>query len=358
MTNARRPLKVLAERCCALLCAGLLSSGICIADPANRVIEDLQKRADSGDTGAINELGWAYANGEGVNRDEAAAFACFRKSAEAGDPAGMLATAVRYRAGLGVPFNAMRADEWSRKALAVNETHAQSGDMQAMVALSAMLFRGIGTTRDESRACLWTVKAAEKGDIKGMTFAALLLADHPDEKKREQALRWALTAAEAGESAAMFAAAAIYDAGLTGPRNETKARQWYRKSADAGDVDAMIFMALKADADKDDVEAFKWLAKVAKARNVWAISELGMRYLKGRGAAKDDVRGEDLMRQAAYLGDARDEQSWACLRRGARRRRTGRRGSYPLVSSSRRSRRRGRNQQSRLHVRKRPRRAG
>ena len=302
MTTARRPLEVLGKGCCALLCAGLFSSGICIAGPANHLIEDLQKRADTGDTGALNELGWIYANGEeGVKRNEAEAFACFRKSAEAGDPTGMVATAVRYRTGLGVPANTGRADEWSRKALAANETRAQSGDTQAMVALSAMYFRGSSTARDESRAALWAVKAAEKGDVKGMTLAALLLANNPDKEKRQQALRWALTAAEAGEPAAMFAAAAIYDGGLSAVRDEAKARQWYRKSADAGNVDGMIFMAFKSDADKDDAEAFKWLTKAAQARNVWAISELGMRYLKGRGVAKDDTRGERLMREAAYL---------------------------------------------------------
>ena len=35
------------------------------------------------------------------------------------------------------------------------------------------------------------------------------------------------------------------------------------------------------------------------------LSELGMRYLKGRGVAKDETHGEKLMREAAYFGDAR-----------------------------------------------------
>ena len=269
--TARRPIEAWGKRGCALLCAGLFSIGICAADPANRVIEDLQKRASAGDTAALNGLGWTYTNGNGTKRDEAKAFACFRKSAEAGDPAGMIVTAERYRTGVGVPLNTERADEWSHKALAAFETRAQSGDTPAMVALAAMYFRGSGAARDESRAKVWAAKAAERGDVKGMTIAALLLANNPDKEKRQQAQRWALTAADAGEPAAMFAAAAIYDGGLTAARDEAKARQWYRKSADAGNVDAMIFMSFKSDADKDDAEAFKWLTKAAEARNVWAI---------------------------------------------------------------------------------------
>ena len=101
--RARQAIAAFEKRACVLFLAGLLSGGICAADPANRVIEDLQKRAGAGDTAALNELGWAYANGKAIPRNEAEAFACFRKSAEAGDPAGMLATAERYRTGLGVP---------------------------------------------------------------------------------------------------------------------------------------------------------------------------------------------------------------------------------------------------------------
>lgn len=290
---------------CVLLWVLLFSIGAWATTPAERAMGDLQRRASTGDAVALDELGWAYAKGEVIKRDDAKAFACFREAAEAGDPAGMLVTAERYRTGLGVPLNTERAGEWSRKALAAFETRAQSGDVHAMVALSAIYFRGNGAAPDVSRAALWAVKAAEKVDVKGMTLAALLLASSPDKEKQQQALRWALTAADAGEPAAMFLAGAIYDGGLAGQRDEAKARRWYRKSADAGNIDAMILMVFKSDVDKDDVEAFQWLTKAAEARNVWAISELGVRYLKGRGVAKDDTRAEKLIRVAAYFGDAR-----------------------------------------------------
>ena len=88
------------------------------SEPANRPalsaneLEDLQRQADKGDVNAMYNLGWMYAEGSGVPKDEKQAVEWFRKAADLGNPAAMSNLGWMYANGRGVAKDEKQAVEW------------------------------------------------------------------------------------------------------------------------------------------------------------------------------------------------------------------------------------------------------
>src|SRR6476469_3461283 len=70
------------------------------------------REARDGNPVAMRLLGLAYARGEGVARDDEAAFAWFRKAAARGDATSMYALGLAYWHGTGVTRNRVTAEHW------------------------------------------------------------------------------------------------------------------------------------------------------------------------------------------------------------------------------------------------------
>ncbi len=67
-----------------------------------RVLQWLQKAAEEGNAAAQMDLGWVYADGRDVPRDDAEAAKWFRKAAEQGEAAAQNKLGVMYANGRGV----------------------------------------------------------------------------------------------------------------------------------------------------------------------------------------------------------------------------------------------------------------
>lgn len=187
--------------------------------------------AHAGVERAQNNIGACFAEGLGVERDDALALKWLTLSAEAGDPVGRRNLAALYfkgqdSLGQGIEADFPRAAELYRLA-------AEAGDGPAQDMLSWMLLEGEAIAPDHA-----------------------------------QARRWALAAAEQGVAAAMTRLGMIHHNALGVERDPAEAAAWWRKAAMADDADGQAMLGaahhLGAGVSRDPVEALALLLR-AKA---------------------------------------------------------------------------------------------
>jgi len=142
---------------------------------------------------------------------------------------------------------------------------AQEGDPTAQRSLGYLIHHGIGTEQDEIRAAALYRAAADAGDAlaalnlgvlpghsdeavhwlrraaeAGVTEAYPRLGDRlSDQDLDEEALRWYVRGAEAGDKASMYAAACWYRDGIGGPANLVQALRWYLAMLNIGSGDGI-----------------------------------------------------------------------------------------------------------------------
>src|SRR2546425_133413 len=90
------------------------------------VVSEKQKKADSGDTNAMFELGEMYANGKGVPKDAAKAAEWLQKWATQGDALAQFNLGIMYADGEGVPKDIAKAAGWLQKAATQGHATAQA----------------------------------------------------------------------------------------------------------------------------------------------------------------------------------------------------------------------------------------
>jgi hypothetical protein len=161
----------------------------------------LRVAAYSGSAAASDALGWMYAEGRGVAKDDAEATRLFRVAAEAGYVHAMAVLAFGYESGRGAAKDEGEALRLYRKA-------ADAGDAEAMFNLGNMYAFGRGVARDDVEAARLYRKAAD-----------------------------------AGNASAMANLGAMYANGRGVAKNEMEAAGLLRKAADAGDATAMTNLA-------------------------------------------------------------------------------------------------------------------
>lgn len=85
------------------------------------------KAAKSGDTKAMNNLGFLYENGAGVAKNVGEAISWYTKAAEAGDAGAMKSLGIMYGGtGNDVPKNIEKSYFWLRKAIALGNKAAET----------------------------------------------------------------------------------------------------------------------------------------------------------------------------------------------------------------------------------------
>jgi eukaryotic-like serine/threonine-protein kinase len=160
-----------------------------------------QTLADTKNPLTQDSLGYAYATGNGVDKDLVQAAAWFRKAAEQGNAHAQSWLGYLHERGEGVETDFVTAVEWYRKG-------ATNGDASAQRSLGRMYFTGTGVAKDETEAAKWYLKAAEKGDA----FAQFNLAQ-------------------------------MYALGVGVEKNESEGAKWFQKAAADGNPEALNGLA-------------------------------------------------------------------------------------------------------------------
>ena len=122
---------------------------------------ELVKQAENRDANAQFSLGYEYATGQGVPKDEVEAVRWYRKAAEQGNADAQFFLGDAYYFGKGVPKNNAESDRWYRKV-------AEQGNADAQYLLGLSYATGEGVPEDKAEAVRWYRKAAEQGYVRSV----------------------------------------------------------------------------------------------------------------------------------------------------------------------------------------------
>jgi len=129
----------------------------------------LERAAAQGRASAMSLLGWTYAKGEIVVRDDQRAFGYFMDAARLGDAAAQNNVGQLYETGQGVPVDGGAAFAWYRRA-------AEAGLGSAQVNLARSYIEGRGTAPDRAAAKFWLEQAEKQGVAEAAQLSAWLAA--------------------------------------------------------------------------------------------------------------------------------------------------------------------------------------
>ena len=288
----------------------------------NKNLPMLRKMALSGDTEAQLVLGKIYADGDGVNRDDAQSKNWIRKAAEQGyapaqfqlgyitaDPfqaviwdrkaaeqgyaPAQANLAYMYGEGSGVGKDPVQKVNWYRKS-------AESGYVLAQDMLGAIFYYGNGKDGDGQdivQAVKWLRKAIEQDND---NYPSQWLLGHiyryggkGVEKDAVQAVKWYLMSAERGCAVAQGELGSMYELGEGVGKNYEQAVSWYRKAAVQGNDSAQWSLGMMYEngngVGKDYAQAINWYRKATDQGNVLAQYSLGGMYCGGKGVAVDYI---------------------------------------------------------------------
>ncbi len=188
------------------LAAAFWMHGASAAEPAKsepKEIAELRAKAEKGDADAQFNLGFTYAQGAGVTKDDAEAVKWYRKAADQGDASAQFILGVIYEGGRGVTKDEAEAVKWYRKA-------ADQGHARAQSTLGVMYANGQGVTKDDAEAVKWYRKAADQGEaVAQSNLGAMYARGEGVPKNHLEAYKWRLLAAAQGDELAKKAVPAL-----------------------------------------------------------------------------------------------------------------------------------------------------
>ena len=207
---ASRPLHSRTPR--ALLTAAFLALGSTLA--AQPDFAAIKARASRGDAEALNTLGNAYANGQGVTRDDATALGYYRQAAEKGEASALFNMGMMYELGRGTAPDLSQAFKFYKQAADLGFAHAQC-------TVAKMYAAGRGIEANDAEAARWFRAAADKG----LPEAQYCLATAYElgtgiQADDTQARAWHERAADHGYTRAIFQLGLLLEEGRGGPKDE------------------------------------------------------------------------------------------------------------------------------------------
>ncbi len=150
-----------------------------------------------------------------------------------------------------------------------------------------------------------TLKRAEQGDPEAQYQAALWYYHGKINIKKDwqKAFEYFALAAQTGHTKALNALGALYRAGHGTPKDETKAFACYQKTAEQGDFEGMINLAVLYRMQKEDKQAFDWLKKAADKGSPLGQRMLAEFYYAGIGTDANEQEGFKYYTLAAQQGE-------------------------------------------------------
>lgn len=113
---------------------------------------------------------------------------------------------------------------------------AHAGNVDAMVDLGVKYYTNDGVLKNYQSSYDWNKKAADLGDVRGMTNLATIyfFGGGPIQKDWVKAFEWYKKAADLGHPKALHAVGSSYYRGEGVQKDLAQARVWFQKAADKG----------------------------------------------------------------------------------------------------------------------------
>jgi uncharacterized protein len=176
---------------------------------------------------ALYQLGRAYTSGGQFNE----AMSVYRKAADKGSTAAMVALGLMYARGAGVAQDQAQAGEWLQRA-------ANAGNARAATELVALATHS-GTPLDPAQARMLLARAAETNSAEAEYQLGVMNADGVGGPKDDVAARALFEKAAAqGHAKALERMGAFALNGRGGPQDDAAAKAYYEKAAALGNEDA------------------------------------------------------------------------------------------------------------------------
>lgn len=308
-------------------------------------LKDGLARAGKGDPAAQYVLGTMYYYGLNVPQDARKAALWFAKAAENGDPNGQVAMGRMYKRGQGVAVDYARALDLFNKsaknknaiayyelglmyeegqtpegrgvfqnlerALKFFKAAGEGGVPQGYLKAAKYHHQGISVPRDLQKAIEYYSKVADVADEQfkkayGLLLAQLYIDLGSSEKNQEQAVKWYLKAAEAGDLNAQLIVAKAYLSGHGISVNEQEARRWFEIAAQTDNIDALVNLgyiyANGVGVDIDYTKANIYYTRAAEQGSPEAAWNLGNFYANGYGVTQDAKKAQEWFTRSEKLG--------------------------------------------------------
>jgi TPR repeat protein len=242
--------------------------------------KEIFQKAQQGDPNSQIRLGYMYATGKGVEKNDKEALRWYRKAADRGKAnAQYYIGQVYFRGYFGLRPNSNEGVKWYRKA-------AAQGLVMAQLDLGQTYMMGInGIEPNMAEAAIWLTMAAEQNNTEAQSQLAWLYQDSKDYEKAE---KWYLRAAELGEVEAQSQLAMMYYEGKEVKQDYKAAMKWFTKMAEGADgrgwVGLGIMYARGQGVEKNAVEAEKYFDKVAEQKSnpgFDMLFRMGIQYVEG-----------------------------------------------------------------------------
>jgi len=171
---------------------------------------------------------------------------------------------------------------------------AESGDREAQYWLGVLYDRGDLLPLDKAKSNYWFQKSADLGYARA-EYVICYQQAQPDSLDHERCLRWG---AENGVPEAQLWLAVSFDQRWFGVTDHDQALKWFRKAAEAGNVDAEFELGTRYEAgegvEQNYVEAAYWYRRASEhVPNLGGAGQarfhLGLLYMNGEGVPPDFV---------------------------------------------------------------------
>lgn len=272
--------------------------GIPVSQDIDEAIKWYIKSAEYGNPKAYGEIGAIYENAEFGRQDHEKSLDYYTKGYENGDDESTLALAKKYENGIGVELNPSKAFELMKYAADYR------WGKEVILETAKMCLEGRGTEPNPVMA----VEYLEKIRYLGKDVSVL----YKEAKSRcapKELFDLCKRKAETGDHIAEYELFEWYSGEKGIPRDNDKAVEYLKKSADGGYVIALNKLG---EIEKDRLNFILAAECWEKAAQLGLYShsyDLACLYLEGdRGVQLNVERGLELMRKAAELGNA-DAQS-------------------------------------------------
>jgi TPR repeat protein len=293
----------------------------------------LRRAADQDLPEANLNLGSMYENGRGVPRDETRASEFYRRGAVRDNARAAVLLAELFDEGRGVTRDSNEALKWYGVAAAAGDEEAElqinrilteklepeaelspfelalrsaeQGSPRAQLALGFKYEHGQGVARDIDQALRWYEKAASQGSSEADLRIARIMASDADHRDRPTPFEVTLEAAEAGDPEAQRALAFKYEHGLGIEEDPEAAIEWYRKAAEQGNTEALLWLSAYAAASGEPAgqpSSFERAKREARNGSPESQFALGLHYEEGRGVDRDLEEALRLYEKAASQG--------------------------------------------------------
>jgi len=270
-----------------------------------RKYERYNKMAEAGVPSAQFKLGFCYANGIGVAKDETHAAFWYQVAAESGNVDGQYYLAKAYMDGKGVSKDEVKAMNWYREA-------ANQGDASSQYSLGYSYQSGRGVPIDKVQAYVYFYLASVSEDHLETEFKVGLRWRDKMERQlskndlmlgQKRIFELLRAIAENGNRVAQVNLADCYAAGFGVSKDHAQATFWYGKSADKGHQRAQYELgssyAIGVGVPWDLKQAVLWYRKSAEQGYSIAQYALGTCYADGQGVNKDEQEAVKWLRRAA-----------------------------------------------------------